>query len=497
MTMRAAQRFLAFDLGASSGRAIVGEFDGARVRCRELTRFANEPVQVRGDLHWDVLGLFREIKRGLSEYARRYGSAPNGIGIDTWGVDFGLFDRDGRLLGNPHHYRDRRTQGLLEEIDERVGRYRIYRATGVNPLEIHTICQLYALARRHSPQLEVADRLLMMPSVFHYFLTGEKSDEHSSISNTGFYGFECGAAVTEFLERLGIPVRIVPPVAPPGTVIGGLQRGVQDESGLGAVPVIAVASHDTASAVLSVPADNRKHWAYLSSGTWSVLGVESERPIVTQEGFDCGLTNAATAGGNYMAFFGITGLWILQECARVWAAYGGPSLPADMVRLAACASPFAGFVEVDDPSFVNPTDMPRALVTYLQRTSQQVPTDNGTLIRIVLESLALKYRHLLAKLEKITGNRVEVLHVVGGGTGNELLIQFTANATGLPMLAGPAEATALGNVLLQMIGAGAIPSVCEGRALVRSSVELREYEPRDRERWDCAYKRFLGVVSEG
>lgn len=488
--MKATKRFLAFDIGASNGRAVVGEFDGKRLTCTNIYHFSNDPVAVHDSLHWDVLRLFFDIKKGIHQYRKKYGSTLDGIGINTWGVDFGLFDSDGKLIGNPHHYRDQRTQGMLQEIRDKVGGYKVYSVTGVNLETISTLCQLYSMVKHNSPQLKIADRLLMMPSMFHYFLTGEKCDEYSNITATGLYDYKNDAPAADILQELGIPAGLVPPLVEPGTIIGRLGK----EFGLGTVPVIVPATHDSASAVISVPADPGSNWAYLSCGTWSVLGIETDTPVTTKESYEAKLTNASTAQGKYMSRTNITGLWIIQECKRTWDRQGTALEFGEMVELAKNARPFSGFIDVDHPSFASPTDMPAAILKYCRRTSQNVPADRGTIIRIILESLALRYKDVAVNIERFTGRRIDVLHILGGGVRNALLCQFTANALGIPVLVGPVEAASIGNILMQMIGAGLFDSVSPGRQILRGSLDLIDYEPGDSDRWQESYERYHQIV---
>lgn len=488
------KKFLAFDIGASNGRAIVGEWDGARLTCEDIYHFPNCPVQVGDDLYWDVLRLFGDIKSGLIEYARRFGPDVDGIGIDTWGVDFGLLDKDGRLLANPHHYRDKRSIGMPDAIRGVMNAHAIYHQTGVQLEQVGSISQMFALASSKSPLLEVADCFLMIPSLFAYFLTGERVDEHSNISNTALYSFEHDAPADDILDRLGIPRRVMPQVVKPGTVLGPLLQSVRVETGIGAAPVIAPATHDTASAVISVPADSSTNWAFLSCGTWSVLGVETDKPVTSMEGYNAGVTSAATADGKYMPRLNITGLWIVQELRRIWERHGESMDWARMVALAEAAEPFTAFIDVDDPAFANPQDMSKAILACLEKTGQQTPKDKGTIIRIALESLALKYRKALNRIENLTGANVDVLHIVGGGVNNKLLCRFTAEATGKRVLAGPAEATSIGNLLVQMVGAGVFGSVAEGRLALRPSMDVAEYTPAVLSGWDQAYAIYLKLL---
>jgi sugar (pentulose or hexulose) kinase len=372
--------------------------------------------------------------------------------------------------------------------------YEIYAATGVQLELVSTISQLYSLAIGNSPQLEAADSFLMIPSLFAYFLTGNRADEHSNVSNSALLDFKNDAPVPEVFDSLGIPQRIMPKAVKPGTVLGPLLSSVQLDTGMGAAPVIAPATHDTASAVISVPADPSTDWAFLSCGTWSIVGIETERPLTSKMAFEAGVTSAATADGKYMPRINITGLWILQELRRIWERQGDSLDWGTMMRMAESAKPFAAYIDVDSSDFVSPPDMPKAIAEYLQSTRQNVPQDKGGIIRVAVESLALKYRDRLAKIEALTGRRKQVLHIVGGGVRNTLLCQFTADATGIPVVAGPVEATAMGNLLVQMVGAGVFSSVAEGRQALRDSSDVVEYAPTDTAAWDEAYEKYLRVV---
>lgn len=486
-------KFLAFDLGASNGRAIAGSFDGDRLSLETIHSFPNGYVNVSGSLHWDALRLFSEIKNGLAVAAAGYGNSVNGIGIDTWGVDHGLLDEKGKLIGNPYCYRDSRTDGLVEEMQEIVGGYEYYRATGEKLAPIYTMTQLYSLVKCASPQLRIADRLLMMPSLLSYFLTGEKLDEHSALSGGGMWNVSADSPATGLLEKFGIPSGLVCDVVRPGSPLGKLRPEIAREAGLTDAQVIAPAGHDTASAVLSVPADEKTRWAFLSSGTWSLLGIESAEPLITETSYQSDIVNAATAEGKFMSRANITGLWIIQECKRIWDRQGQALSWQEIVRLAGSAPAFTAFIDVCDPAFVCPTDMTRAIAEYCKATSQPAPEEIGTMARVIFESLALKYRQTIESIEKITGRRIEVLHIVGGGAQNVLLDQFASSACGIPVVAGPYEATAAGNILMQMVGSGAISSVAEGRQVIRRSFDVQEYLPADVQRWAEAYRKYKDI----
>ena len=492
--MTTAKRFLAYDIGASNGRAVVGEFDGEKLTCRDIYHFPNDPVHVPGGFHWDIFRLFHEVKQGLWAYRSEFGAELDGIGIDTWGVDFGLFDKDGRLLGNPHHYRDSRCDGAAEELCQLIDGYEVFTQTGVAVQQVATITQMYAYAKNKSPLLDVAKSFLMIPSIFNYYLTGERCDEHSNISNTALLAFKDNTPAKSVFKALGISRSLMPRYAMPGETIGLVRGRVADELGLGSVPVFAPATHDSASAVLSIPADPSTSWAFLSCGTWSVLGIETDKPIISREAFEMGLTNAATADGRYMSRFNINGLWILQEIRRSWEGQGIRMNWRGMVRVVASTEPFTAFIDVDNPAFADPVDMPTAIIEYLTKTEQRLPPDRGTMVRIVLESLAMKYRYLLRQIQALSQKKVDVLHIVGGGVKNAVLCSLTASAVGIPVVAGPMEATCSGNLLTQIMGAGVVNSIDEGRMLLRSSYDLTLYKPHHAKAWDEAYQRYLTIL---
>jgi sugar (pentulose or hexulose) kinase len=434
----------------------------------------------QNSIHWDVLRLFFEIKKGLSLFVKKYGDNLDGIGIDTWGLDFGLFDKDGHLLGNPYHYRDKRTEGIVEEVADIIDPYRIYEITGMRLEPIITLCQLYSMVKSDSSLLETAEFLLMMPGIFNYFLTGEKLEEYTILSPSCLYDIREDAFATEFLRKLSIPEKLMPRVIKPGTITGNLLPEVSKEVGLGKVPVVAPACHDTASAVVAVPAVDKTNWAFISSGTWSVVGIETPEPLIDKESFHSNIVNEGTAGRKFIAVSNISGLWIIQECRKAWQRQGETLDWPHMIRLAGFAKPSTAFIDTDDKAFVNPPDMPGAIIEYCRKTNQKVSEDKGTIIRIALESLALKYKKTLEKIEKLKGESVEVLHIVGGGTQNKFLNQLTADATGKTVLAGPIEATAIGNIVMQAIGTGYLKSIDEARRIIRSSFEIETYCPENK-----------------
>jgi rhamnulokinase len=479
------ERLLAVDIGAESGRVVAGRFDGERLALEEVRRFPNRPVLAAGTLHWDALGLFAALLDGM----RAAGPAAS-VGIDTWGVDFALMDRAGRLLGNPVHYRDGRTAGMLEEAERRVPGGERYARTGVQLLEINSVYQLLAMRVRDDPMLEAGRELLMMPALLSAWLCGVAVNELTDASTTGCYDPVSGGWALDLMERLDVPGRLFGEVVPPGTELDRLLPELES----GACRVIATASHDTAAAVAAVPFEPGRSAAYVSSGTWSLVGVEVARPALVPAALAANLTNEAGLAGTWRLLRNVMGLWLLQECRRAWSRIGPDRSYADLFALAAGARPFGPVVDPDDTRFLRPGDMPEAIARACLESGQPAVREPGEVVRCVLESIALRYRWALDRLEAVTGTPISVVHVVGGGARGELLCQMTADATGRPVVAGPVEAAATGNLLVQALALGMVGSLAEARDLVRRSVRPRTYEPRRDERWDEAWCRFLAVV---
>jgi rhamnulokinase len=486
--------FLAFDLGAESGRSILGTLEPSRLLTRELTRFPNAPVPLLGHLHWNAHSLYEEIKRGMRACLEESGLHPESLGVDTWGVDFGLLGRDGSLLGLPYAYRDSRNAGAMDEALERMPRRQIYEWTGVQFLIFNTLFQLYAMVREGSPLLDCAATLLFMPDLFNYFLTGAKTSESTIASTSQFLDPHRGAWCEPLLGALGIPARILPEILSPGTVIGPLNPEVARETGFHDTRVVATAGHDTAAAIAAVPAEG-KDWAYVSSGTWSLMGMETGEPIINQLALEANFTNEGGVGGTVRFLKNIAGLWLIQQCRKEWAK-GAPLSYDEITRMAGEASPFRSFIDPDWPEFLNPPSMPEAIRLFCIRTKQPPPLTPAQTIRCVLESLAMKYRFTLGQLHRIAGTEIRRIHVIGGGSRNELLCRFAAAATGLPVIAGPAEATAYGNIMVQAMALGYVRSLADIRAIVRNSVELKTYEPSGNGDWERAYERFSNVLEE-
>jgi rhamnulokinase len=482
-------RLVAVDLGAESGRAVVGRFDGGRLVLEDAHRFANVPVTLGGTLHWDVLRLFGDIVAGLRRAGT--GGAVTSIGVDTWGVDFGLIDGRGRLLGNPVHYRDARTAGMPDLAFATVPRDEVYRATGIQLMPINTLFQLYSMVRSGDPLLRAADRLLMMGDLFAHFLCGSSVAEYTNASTSQCLDPFARAWARPLLERLGIPTGFLPEIVQPGTVLGPLLPAVAAETGLAGTLVVAPGSHDTASAVVGAPLSGPTT-AFLSSGTWSLIGLEVGTPVVSDVTLEANLTNEGGVAGTIRLLRNVMGLWLIQESRHaLWPAGDGPSY-ADLADLAEAAPAFSAFIDPDDERFLRPGDMPARVRAFCRETGQPEPADTGTLIRVLLESLALRYARAIEELTAASGHPIEAIHVVGGGSNHRLLCRLTANATGLPVRAGPVEATAIGNIAVQAIAAGELASVAEARALVARSFPIAAYEPEGD--WTEARARFAAVT---
>jgi len=488
-------KLLAFDYGASSGRAILGKYDGEKLLLEELHRFSNDPVMVNGTFHWDVLRLFHEMKQGIIQCGKNGNRDIAGIGVDTWGVDFGLLGHSGELLGNPVHYRDERNNGMMEETFKIVPKKEIYQKTGIQFMQINTLYQLVAMKRANSSLLEKADTLLLMPDLFNYFLTGEKASEFTIASTTQMLDWNTKAWAGDVLERLGVSKDIMTGIINPGSIMGRVSPKTGDELRISGVPVIAVAEHDTASAVMAVPSVEGRY-AYLSSGTWSLLGLELENPVINDSTYQLNFTNEGGYGRTARLLKNIMGLWIYQECKRTWDKEG-ENCSFDRLEAEGMGSkPFEALIDPDDEPFLAPGNMPDKIRDFCRRTGQTVPETKGAIVRCIMESLALKYRMTLDSLEEIAGFRIPVMHIVGGGCKNVMLCQFTANAIGRPVIAGPIEATAIGNLICQMIALGEIASLKEARILVKKSFPTTEYLPGDTKSWNDAYLKFKQIGTD-
>ena len=495
--MRETMRFAAVDLGASSGRLMVGAWDGRRFGLEEMHRFANGGVSVRGGVEWDVLRLWQEIQNGLTKFGAKAGGAPAGIAVDAWGVDFALLDGNGRLVGNPTCYRDPRTNGVPAKVFRRVSEAEIYRATGVETMQINTLFQLAAM--EGDPRLERAETLLMIPDLFSYWLCGAKSVEFTEASTTQMYNLGERDWDWGLLERVGLPGRILPGVVQPGTVLGELDADVRDACGMDSgTKVIAVAAHDTASAVAAIPALDEES-AFLSSGTWSLMGVEMDAALTTERARELGFTNEGGCGGKTLLMRNITGLWIVQECVRQWEKDGRGYGWDEVIAAARASAAFGPVIVPTAREFAAPGSMPEAIRGFCKESGQRAPETMGEFARCCFESLGLAYWSALKGLKDLTGRDLKTVRVVGGGCLNAFLCQMTADACGCSVVSGPAEASALGNVMMQAVALGVLKDIAEGRAAIGASLEasgeLVRYEPMGGDGWDEARERFEGLAA--
>lgn len=482
------KRVLAFDFGASSGRAIIGKFENGKIELSEVHRFSNDPVSVNGTTYWDVLRLFYEIKQGIIK-AKQAGGFDS-IGIDTWGVDFGLLDEFGCLLENPIHYRDARTVGMIEEAEKYISKREMYDITGIQFMELNTIFQLLALKKERPHMLERTDKMLFMPDLFAYMLTGEKNTEYSIATTSQMIDLKTNSWSDELLDKLGIRKDIFAPIVKSGTKVGFLSKEICEECGVESVPVIAVCEHDTQSAISAVPCPEGE-FAFISSGTWSLFGTELEEPVVNDTTYEINVTNEG--GYDFSTGFlkNIIGLWLIQESRRQWAREGENYSYADLEKLALASEPFKCFIDPDAPEFVPHGNLPERVREYCRKTNQYVPETVGEIMRCIYESLAMKYRETFEKIKECTGKDYPVIHVIGGGTKDTLLCQLTANSCGCEVKAGPIEATVLGNLAVQLISHGEIKDIKEAREIIASSENVVTYAPQDADLWSENFEKYL------
>lgn len=481
---------LAVDLGAGSGRVLAGKVVEGSLELEELYRFENPGTQLPSGLHWNVLGLYRDILKGIAKGVERFGKIES-LGIDTWAVDYGLLDHDGRLLGLPQQYRDPRTQGLEARTDELVGNDAIYDATGIMPFFLNTSVQLLAEKEQTPTALNAAAHFLMIPDLLAYWLTGEIAVERTNASTTQLFSPKTNDWAWEVIEGLGLPKEIFGKVVEPGTRIGMLRAEVAEEVGA-EIPVIATATHDTAAAVAGIPGE--EDYAFVSSGTWTIMGCELPEPVITEQSRELGFANELGVEDTVRFLKNISGLWLIQECKRAWAARGEDIDYAGLAELALEAEPFTAFVDPDDEIFASPGKMPEKIQEYCKRTGQTVPTKKGCILRVATESIALKHRYRFQQLGELIGRELTRIHMGGGGTKNALLTQTIADACGVPLYAGPVEATACGNLITQMVATGDLASIAEGRDLIRKSLPLEVFTPKEMEKWDQIAARFEALL---
>lgn len=485
------KRVLAFDFGASSGRAIIGCFDGDKITLEEVHRFSNDPVSVGGTVYWDVLRLFYEIKQGIIK--AKIAGGFDSIGIDTWGVDFGLIDSEGKLMENPVHYRDTRTVGLVDEAFKTMPKEKLYGITGIQFMELNTLFQLISLKKYRPWMLERADKMLFMPDLFGYMLTGKMCAEYSIASTSQLIDLDKRTWSKEILDAFGIKESVFAPLVQPGTVLGELSKEVCEECGVDPVPVISVCGHDTQSAITSVPCEDGD-FAFLSSGTWSLFGTELDKPIVNETSMNINITNEGGFDGSTGFLKNIIGLWLIQESRRQWKREGKEYSYADLEKLALAAEPFKCFIDPDAPEFVPHGNIPERVREFCRKTGQYVPETVGEIMRCIYESLAMKYRLTFEKLRECTERDYPVIHVIGGGTKDGLLCQMTANSCDRTVKAGPIEATVMGNVAVQLMSDGSVKNIGQARKIVADSSELKTFEPKDTDKWAGVYENFLKVI---
>lgn len=488
----ASPAYMAVDLGAESGRIIVGNYDGKCLQLEELFRFSNGGIWLGEHLHWDILQIWAKIKKGIYLGGRKYGDALFSIGLDTWGVDYGLLAADDTRIGNPYHYRDSRTDGMLEYAFSQVPQSEIFERTGIQFMQFNSLYQLLSMVKTNAPALDIAERFLNMPDLFNFYLTGQKVNEFTISTTTQCFDMRKREWAYDLLADLGIPTKIFGEIVPPGTNLGVMRASLAGELSLPKTSVIASSGHDTASAIAAVPASG-PDFIYLSSGTWSLLGVELDQPNISAGSLSANMTNEGGVGGKIRFLKNIVGLWLVQECRRQWAHEGDEYSYDDLTKMATKAGAFGPLIIPGDSRFLAPDDMPKTIQGYCKETGQTVPENKGAILRCVLESLALEYRWVAEQIDHLIGKRFPVIHIIGGGTKNKLLNQFAASATGRTVITGPVEATAIGNILVQAIAMGDIPSLAEGRAIVKASFDVETCEPVDPAAWDEAYERYLNL----
>lgn len=480
--------FLAFDLGATSGRSVLGTLCDGKIKTKELTRFPNAIVELNGKFYWNLLGLYEHLKEGLTACVKE-GVTPDSIGIDTWGVDVVPIGEDGSILGMPRAYRDPYTNGAPEEYFEIIPREEVYGKTGIQIMNFNTLFQIFAAVKEGYTPITQAKQLLFIPDALSYMLTGKAVCEYTIASTSQILNPRTTNWETSLLEAAGVKGDILPTPMLPGNIIGALSDAIANETRIGKVDVVAVAGHDTASAVAAVPAANER-FAYLSSGTWSLMGIETPQPIITEESYRLNFTNEGGVAGTTRFLKNICGMWILEQCRKEWERDGKCYSYPEIVAMAESAKPFTCFINPDDATFANPESMLGAIEAFCKRTGQAAPQSDAQIVRVIFESLALRYREVLEMLEEMAPFAIDVLHIIGGGSKNALLNQYTANATGKVVIAGPSEATAYGNIVMQAIGAGVIGSLAEARNIIRASIETVEFVPQEREAWEKAYNKF-------
>jgi rhamnulokinase len=487
--------FLAFDLGASSGRAMLGTISDKKLQLTEIHRFENRMVEIDNHFYWNIFSIFDELKTGLKKCIRDFGIQPDSIAIDTWGVDFAFLGRDGMIASLPFAYRDHRTDHAMEDFYKIIPKEELYLMTGIQLMQFNSLFQLFVNHQTKTPQYEIGKDLLFMPDALSYLFCGVKKNEFSIASTSQLLKPGKLAWEEKLFKAMGVDQSMMQEIVLPGTLLGDIKTEVQKETGSKAIPVIAVASHDTASAIASVPASG-KNWAYISSGTWSLMGIESDKPLISKEIFDLNFTNEGGVEGSTRFLKNIMGMWLLQECRRIWSNEINYSWD-EMVRLSTLTQPFKCLIDPDDTNFLNPANMPDEITKYCIKTGQIPPATHGEFIRCIFESLAMKYRLTLDSIRSVISYPIDKVHIIGGGSNNELLCQYSANALGLPVIAGPTEATAIGNILIQAKAMKAVASLEDIRSMVSNSFDTKTFEPQDVSIWKSQLERFRRIVQSG
>lgn len=484
--------FLAFDLGASSGRAILGTLTNDKLELTEIHRFVNQMQLINGHYFWNIFSLFNELKTGLKKCIKEYGIQPESIGVDTWGVDFVHLTKEGQILSLPFAYRDPRTNTAMDDLFQIVPKEEVYAQTGIQFMQFNSLFQLFSMVKDQSSLLEITDSILFMPDALNYLFSGAVKNEFSIASTSQMIVPGTSHWNYRLLEKVGIPGKILREIIMPGTILGNLKEEIAEETGSKAIPVIAVAGHDTASAIVSVP-NTQDNFAYISSGTWSLMGIESRLPFISEQTLQANFTNEGGVDGTTRFLKNIMGMWLIQEVQRVWEEQGYNYSWPQMVELARKAEPFKFLLNPDDTVFLNPKDMTKAVTGFCIRTKQGTPQTHGEIVRCIYDSLALKYRYTLEQIRDVSTRPIEVIHIIGGGANNHFLNQLTADATGLKVVSGPTEATAIGNIMIQAKALGYVGSVSEIRRIVAGSSELVQFIPSGELNWDEAYNRYLRI----
>ncbi|MFX1356819.1 MAG: rhamnulokinase family protein [Promethearchaeota archaeon] len=495
------KKFLAFDLGASSGRSIVGMLENKILKLDEIYRFPNSGIQVSGSLYWDLTKLFQDIETGIQLYKKKYGSELESIGIDTWGVDFVLLNEKEELAGPAHTYRDNRTKGVLVEMLKKIPKSEIFKRTGIQFMPINTSTQLFSMIQKDDTELKTAKSLLMIPDYFNYLLSGIKCSEYSIATTTQLFNPIKDSWDYDLIEKLGLKKELFCKIVEPGTILNPIRKSLAIELDISSsVRIIAPLCHDTGSAITAIPVDMEKvkqrEWAYISSGTWSLLGVELNKPLINDKAMRYNFTNEGGFNKTSRFLKNLTGLWLIQECKKLWNKEDINMNWEDLEKFAEKATPFKFFINPDEPCFLNPSNMVQEIKSYCKKHKQGFPNSIGEITRTIYESIAFNYKRALNSLEEILEDKIKLIHIIGGGSLNNILNQFTANALNIPVISGPSEATAVGNILIQALALGEIENIKELRSIVQKSFQLREYLPEKVKKWNEAYNLFLEKTSK-